>query len=667
MAPEAFEGQYDQRSETYCLALTLYELATLQPAFEPSSTPELLKRIMTTAPRSPSKITPQIPRDLNTIIEKALSKSSAERYQSAVAIRDDLLAFLAGRAISARRFSTLENAWRWSKRNPLIASLVTISSGLVLTVAILATWGYFMSVAARDKALEDARMLTIEQEKTEQALALANRTKEQLQQQFDRAEANVAVTVEMFDQMFRKIIFKGTGQHDQDLQLDGFRQLSGIETAVTEADATFLLEMLAFYQKCAEQNLESRQLREQTGRAFRRIANIYHLTGDYGGAQTAYESAQQIFSTLLTEQPESVALAVELVVTRNELANAMELRGDFVGPQFNRVVAHYDHTLEILSSHPRHDASEIQLELARTLNLIAAFVPRRPIDIPPAFRQSNHDVDPTTESARESGESRLNRVRKNKANWIGRAVEISDRLVEQDPANVEFQLVRARSYCQLAEFRFLMRQTEDSREAIDVADKIISQLVSQQPNNSEFQFLQAQILATPIGDGPRAAERLAKAQLITRGLAQKYERNLDYRQLHASTSVQLSRINAQAGDLDSAIANLEIAQVQYTAILEQAPLYLRIRQNHIRGLWQLADFLVQKQQFKKAELMLEDAIRQLRQLIFTYQIRPRAVSQIISRSYEALAHVRRQAGDSTGAVSAKRNAERFDPQNRTRN
>jgi serine/threonine protein kinase len=450
MAPEAFEGQYDQRSETYCLALTLYELATLEPAFEPSSTPELLRRIMTTAPRSPSKITPQIPRDLNTIIEKALSKSPAERYQSAVAIRDDLLAFLAGRAISARPFSTLENAWRWSKRNPLIASLVTISSGLVLTVAILATWGYFMSMAARDKALEDAKMLKIEQEKTAQALALANRTKEQLQHQFVRAEANVAMTVEMFDQMFRKIIFKGTGQHDQDLQLDGFRQLSGIETAVTEADATFLLEMLVFYQKFAEQNLESRQLREQTGRAFRRIANIYHLTGDYDGAQTAYESALQIFTTLLTEQPESVAIAVELVVTRNELANAMELQGDFVGSQFDRVVAHYDQTLEILNSHPRHDASEIQLELARTLNLIAAFVPRRPIDIPTAFRQSNQNVNPTTESAGESGESRFNRVQKNKANWIGRAVAISDRLVEQDTSNVEFKLVRARSYCQLA-------------------------------------------------------------------------------------------------------------------------------------------------------------------------------------------------------------------------
>ena len=45
LAPESLEGKYDQRSEVYCLGLTLYELATLKQAYPSGTTAEVIRAI----------------------------------------------------------------------------------------------------------------------------------------------------------------------------------------------------------------------------------------------------------------------------------------------------------------------------------------------------------------------------------------------------------------------------------------------------------------------------------------------------------------------------------------------------------------------------------------------------------------------------------------------
>jgi len=97
MAPESFSGNYDYRSETYCLGLTLYELATLKPAFANASTPEVIRAVTAASPTAPRKIDPNLPADLSTVIEKAIAKEPIQRYQTAAELRDDLRAFVEDR------------------------------------------------------------------------------------------------------------------------------------------------------------------------------------------------------------------------------------------------------------------------------------------------------------------------------------------------------------------------------------------------------------------------------------------------------------------------------------------------------------------------------------------------------------------------------------------
>src|SRR5262249_41165155 len=61
MAPERFSGRGDVRSDVYSLGLTLYELLTLQPAFDEAGRHRLIKQVLHDEPARPRKVNPAVP------------------------------------------------------------------------------------------------------------------------------------------------------------------------------------------------------------------------------------------------------------------------------------------------------------------------------------------------------------------------------------------------------------------------------------------------------------------------------------------------------------------------------------------------------------------------------------------------------------------------------
>ncbi len=129
MAPERFNGQGDLRSDVYSLGLTLYELLALRPAFDEADRNKLVKQVMHDEPVRPRKLNPGVPRDLETVVLKAIARDPAQRYQTPAEMAEDLKRFVEDRPVRARRASEAEKLWRWCRRNPLPASLV---AGIVL-------------------------------------------------------------------------------------------------------------------------------------------------------------------------------------------------------------------------------------------------------------------------------------------------------------------------------------------------------------------------------------------------------------------------------------------------------------------------------------------------------------------------------------------------------
>lgn len=147
MAPERFQGRSDARSEVYALGLTLFELCCLRPAFPEKDRPKLMQQVMNADAPLLRKLNSSVPRDLETIIHKAISREPAQRYGSAAALGDDLKRFLEDRPILARRASLRERSWRWCRRNPLVAALgaavflvTCVGFGATISQMSLARW-----------------------------------------------------------------------------------------------------------------------------------------------------------------------------------------------------------------------------------------------------------------------------------------------------------------------------------------------------------------------------------------------------------------------------------------------------------------------------------------------------------------------------------------------
>jgi serine/threonine protein kinase/WD40 repeat protein/tetratricopeptide (TPR) repeat protein len=153
MAPERFQGSSDPRSDVYSLGTTLYELLTLQPPFADSSRAWLVGRIAHEEPPRPRQVDRSIPRDLETIVLKAIAKEPGRRYQTAAELAEDLGRFLAGEPVRARRIGLWERAVKWIKRRPAVAALLAVSAAAALTLLVVT----LVHNAQLSGALQDAQ------------------------------------------------------------------------------------------------------------------------------------------------------------------------------------------------------------------------------------------------------------------------------------------------------------------------------------------------------------------------------------------------------------------------------------------------------------------------------------------------------------------------------
>lgn len=145
MAPEqalVTRAVVDHRADVYSLGATLYELLTLEPAFDGTDRAQLLKQIADEEPLSPRKIDRRIPAELETITLKAIAKVPEERYQTAQQLADDLRAFVEDRPIAAKPPSLVGRAAKWSRRHRgllawMAAILVLLTVGSLVSNARL--------------------------------------------------------------------------------------------------------------------------------------------------------------------------------------------------------------------------------------------------------------------------------------------------------------------------------------------------------------------------------------------------------------------------------------------------------------------------------------------------------------------------------------------------
>jgi serine/threonine-protein kinase len=146
MAPEQARGQsraVGPAVDVYALGAILYEALTGRPPFRAESAAETIHQVLTQEPVPPARLNSKVPRDLETICLKCLSKEPGRRYATAGALNDDLSRFLRGDAISARPEGRMRRALRAVRRRPTLT--VGVSAGVLVAALLLAAglWRLF--------------------------------------------------------------------------------------------------------------------------------------------------------------------------------------------------------------------------------------------------------------------------------------------------------------------------------------------------------------------------------------------------------------------------------------------------------------------------------------------------------------------------------------------
>ncbi|MCI0534268.1 MAG: serine/threonine protein kinase [Verrucomicrobiales bacterium] len=156
MSPEQAAGKTKQMTtaaDVYGLGAVLFEMLTGRVPFAAPSSAETVRQVLDEEPPRPSLLNAAVSVAVETICLKCLEKQPAQRYESALALAEDLERWLRHEPIRARPSTVWERGAKWVRRQPALAGLgAALSMALLIGVPAL-LW----QSMARQRALEANR------------------------------------------------------------------------------------------------------------------------------------------------------------------------------------------------------------------------------------------------------------------------------------------------------------------------------------------------------------------------------------------------------------------------------------------------------------------------------------------------------------------------------
>ncbi len=300
MAPEQATGRRGEvttATDVYGLGAVLYTLLAGRPPFRADSALATIEQVRDRAPDPPSGLNGRVDRDLETICLKCLEKEPGRRYASAEALAEDLGRWLRGEPIAARPVGRAGRAWRWCRRNPVVAGLAgALAAAAVALVAGLAV-GNVLLKRERDEAREQ-RQLARDQTRA------AEREKERA----DRRAAQARWTV---DRMLTGVAEKWLSQ----------------QSKMEPMQLAFLEDAARLYGEFAGDEARDPGARRNRGQAEMRIGDILQRLGRREESEAAYRRAIEQQEALYRDYPDEPRFAHDLAASGNNFSILLSISG----------------------------------------------------------------------------------------------------------------------------------------------------------------------------------------------------------------------------------------------------------------------------------------------------------------------------------------------------
>jgi serine/threonine-protein kinase len=550
MAPERFEGVTDPRGDVYALGATLYELLTLLPAFDGPTHAELVRQIREQAPVPPRRHDPRIPRDLETIVLKALAKDSKDRFATAAELRDELVRYREGRPIRSRPIGAAERAWRWCRRNPSVAALLGAVAGLIVALAIGSTAAAVWFKRANDRAVQANIELRAANERERARFDLAIDAVELFHGEVSedfllKEEPFAALRAKLLRGaagFYTKLEGLLAGQTDRPSRVAlarAYDQLAELTEKIGSNPEALAVrrKALAVHRELADSPAANTAARVDVARSLIEVGSLQQAAGDSAGAMVSFEEARQLAQVPVGTAGADTQLQAVLGMAYQRIAT---LLADTGRPA--EALASHERALAIqralAEAHP--DVAQVQSDLAQSLADMGRLLI---ISGKPAQAATLYE----------------------------RTLAIRKELADAHPGIVRLQSDLATSHHEIG---YVLQLTGTSAEALTAFEQeqaILRELTRADPNVTEFQFQLARChdhIGWVFGQAGRPAESRAaceRAILIYRRLAEVHPTVVRFRRRLAACLHFIGGLHAEAGRSAEAAA----AIYQAVGILER--------------------------------------------------------------------------------------------------
>ena len=402
MPPEQALGKsVDETADVYALGAILYEVLSGRPPYRGTSVEDVLAAVMK---GPPPPLRDGVPRDLVTIVEKAMAREPEHRYPTAKPLAEEIRRFQTGQLVASHDYTIRQRLGRWVRKHRGAVGVGAAALVLLATGAVIGVRGILDERARADEQRD---------------VAVAARTE---------AEARRRDSDELMDFMLGDL-------HPRLAEIGKLKLLGTVAEKARDYYA---------HRPPPTDNEDRRRLIE----ARLNLGSVLTTQGDTVGGSAALHAAVELAEQLVTSDPAKPKYQLSLLRSRLRLAQLLATQGDTAGARdlFTAVI---DGATRLLAIDP---ANIDAMYAAQDGNLRLGDIVRQQGDVKGALVYEQKSLalaralvamEPTTKAQRSlslslrvlaAAYSQLD-DQAAAAPYIVEAASVSEALLAQDPTN----------------------------------------------------------------------------------------------------------------------------------------------------------------------------------------------------------------------------------------